>query len=83
MRDFVMSHPDYKHDSVVSDVINFDLMKECEQITLGTKHAPDLLPCHNTKTADNIPSALEKAENYESSLKASKKNGSVKNSGSK
>jgi glutamate--cysteine ligase catalytic subunit len=30
MRDFVLSHPDYKHDSIVSNKIAFDLVKSIE-----------------------------------------------------
>ncbi|ODV91478.1 hypothetical protein CANCADRAFT_29900 [Tortispora caseinolytica NRRL Y-17796] len=33
IRKYVRSHPDYKFDSVVSDQINYDLMKTIEEIT--------------------------------------------------
>ena len=36
MRDFVMSHPDYKQDSFLSDEVQYDLMK-----TLSSLNTPD------------------------------------------
>ena len=44
MRDFVRSHPDYRHDSLVYDRINYDLLLECERISLGTSRPHDFLP---------------------------------------
>lgn len=35
IRSFVTSHPSYKHDSVISDEVNYDLMKAIETITDG------------------------------------------------
>jgi glutamate--cysteine ligase catalytic subunit len=32
MRDFITKHPDYKQDSVVSESINYDLIKTCLKI---------------------------------------------------
>ncbi|QPG75894.1 hypothetical protein FOA43_003280 [Brettanomyces nanus] len=32
LRDFVLSHPDYKHDSIVSERINYDLIKLADRI---------------------------------------------------
>lgn len=32
MRDFVTKHPDYQHDSVVTESINYDLIKTCLKI---------------------------------------------------
>ena len=32
MRQFVMSHPDYKHDSIVSDQIQYDLLWKIAQM---------------------------------------------------
>eukprot|EP01147_Barroeca_monosierra_P003202 gene3202-5930_t len=42
IRKFVHEHPDYKHDSVVSDNINYDLLASIKDVTLG-KPAPELL----------------------------------------
>uniref|UniRef100_H2Z547 Glutamate--cysteine ligase n=1 Tax=Ciona savignyi TaxID=51511 RepID=H2Z547_CIOSA len=36
IRHFVTSHPEYKHDSVVSDSIAYDLLVHCDQIEKGT-----------------------------------------------
>ena len=42
IRSFVRSHPDYKFDSVVSDSINYDLIKTLIQVTKGETVIPDL-----------------------------------------
>ncbi|GAA5988327.1 hypothetical protein JCM10908_002166 [Rhodotorula pacifica] len=44
MRRFVHSHPAYKHDSVVSQEINYDLIKALDEIERGERAAPELLP---------------------------------------
>jgi len=44
MRRFVMQHPEYKHDSVVTHRINYDLVRACSDISEGRCEAPDLLP---------------------------------------
>jgi len=44
IRNFVRSHPAYKFDSVVSEEINYDLLKEVDEIERGVKKAPGLLP---------------------------------------
>jgi glutamate--cysteine ligase catalytic subunit len=43
IRKFVQTHPDYKHDSVVSDQITYDLVTACNQISHGTLHVSELL----------------------------------------
>lgn len=43
MRQFVQNHPDYKQDSVVSEKINYDLVKMIEKINNGEVSAPELL----------------------------------------
>eukprot|EP00051_Salpingoeca_urceolata_P006555 m.86546 g.86546 ORF g.86546 m.86546 type:complete len:719 (-) comp14880_c0_seq3:128-2284(-) len=43
MRDFVVNHPDYKHDSIVSDKIAYDLVTVSNDIGLGKRAVPDLL----------------------------------------
>ena len=57
------NHPDYKQDSVVSEEINYDLLKlihektdNCETLSTDTKFS--------SKTKDDIPTALSKAEKY-------------------
>lgn len=44
IRNFVRSHPTYKHDSVVSQEINYDLLLAIDEIERGVRRAPDLLP---------------------------------------
>ncbi|KAG8893281.1 hypothetical protein FRC00_010727, partial [Tulasnella sp. 408] len=43
IRDFVRSHPEYKHDSVVTQAINYDLLKAVDEIERGVRKADDLL----------------------------------------
>ncbi|GLB37673.1 putative glutamate-cysteine ligase [Lyophyllum shimeji] len=44
IRNFVRSHPDYKHDSVVSQKINYDLLVAVDEIERGVRRVPELLP---------------------------------------
>ncbi|KAG8948493.1 hypothetical protein FRC04_009701 [Tulasnella sp. 424] len=44
IREFVRSHPTYKFDSVVSQEINYDLMKALDEIERGVRRANDFLP---------------------------------------
>lgn len=44
MRNFVQSHPAYKHDSVVSQEINYDLVRAVDRIEKGELDVPELLP---------------------------------------
>ncbi|XP_067641863.1 glutamate--cysteine ligase [Eurosta solidaginis] len=61
IREQVLNHPDYKHDSVVSDVINYDLLKRIKDIQEGKVIEPMLLGNGNhTKTKDSLPPALQK-----------------------
>lgn len=43
MRRYVRSHPAYKKDSVVSQEINYDLIREIDAVERGRKRADDLL----------------------------------------
>ena len=63
MRDFVTNHPEYNLDSVVSERINYDLIMKCDQIMRG-EPCPELLPCYNTRTSEDIPIAMQKANKY-------------------
>lgn len=63
IRNFVTNHPDYKQDSVVSEKINYDLLKlihekteNCETLSTATQF--------NSKTNNDIPTALSKAEKF-------------------
>ncbi|XP_055345692.1 glutamate--cysteine ligase catalytic subunit-like [Paramacrobiotus metropolitanus] len=42
LRDFVEQHADYKQDGVVSEKINYDLMKACEAVARGDVFDPKL-----------------------------------------
>ena len=64
LREFVMKHPKYNHDSVISEEINYDLVCECERITNGLSPATGLLPKYSTKTAGQVPVAMSKADSY-------------------
>lgn len=44
MRKFVHSHPDYHHDSVVSEKVTYDLIQRMKAISEGGREAsPELL----------------------------------------
>ncbi|XP_005188299.1 glutamate--cysteine ligase [Musca domestica] len=61
MREQVLKHPDYKKDSIVSDSINYDILKKIEAIQKGNLIEPTLLGQGNhTKTKDFIPMAIQK-----------------------
>lgn len=63
MRQFVSSHPEYKFDSVVTDRINYDLLKRVQGIQSGEIPCPELLGTSlQSKTQEDIPAAVEKAE---------------------
>lgn len=44
MRSFVRSHPSYAQDSVVTPLINYDLIQAIDGIERGTLKVPELLP---------------------------------------
>ncbi|XP_038051745.1 glutamate--cysteine ligase catalytic subunit-like [Patiria miniata] len=62
IRDFVDSHPEYKHDSVVTDRINYDLVTACDQITKGQMTAPELFHCTESKSSNDIPNSVKVAQ---------------------
>lgn len=69
IRDFVRSHPEYRFDSVVSDRINYDLLKTVQRIQSGEQPCPELLGCCiQSKTQEKVPAAVEKAENCNGDL---------------
>lgn len=49
IREQVLSHPSYKHDSVVSDEITYDLVQLMRGVTEGTVPCPDLLGTLSSK----------------------------------
>ncbi|KAM9315998.1 glutamate--cysteine ligase catalytic subunit isoform 2-T2 [Gastrophryne carolinensis] len=50
MREFVSNHPDYKHDSVITDKINYDLIVKCNQIANEQAGCPELFGFTTSKT---------------------------------
>ncbi|KAF7998291.1 hypothetical protein HCN44_009689 [Aphidius gifuensis] len=63
LRKFVMTHPDYKKDSVVSERINYDLLKRVHDIQTDVDPCPELSgPYTTSKTTEKIPAAIAKAE---------------------
>ncbi|KAF1765699.1 hypothetical protein GCK72_005652 [Caenorhabditis remanei] len=63
-REFVQSHPAYKHDSDVNDTIVYDLMKKMDAISSGEDHCDKLLGCYRSKTDHAISAAVRKAEEH-------------------
>ncbi|CAD6212380.1 GSCOCG00011012001-RA-CDS [Cotesia congregata] len=49
MRKQVLTHPEYKHDAVVSERINYDLLKKIDLIARGHQTCPDLFGSHALK----------------------------------
>lgn len=43
IRSFIVAHPDYRQDSIVSETITRDLIEKCHKITTGEDSAPELL----------------------------------------
>ncbi|XP_061410150.1 glutamate--cysteine ligase catalytic subunit [Lethenteron reissneri] len=48
LREFVGAHPEYRHDSVITDRINYDLLVHCDDIARGKADCPELFdkPIH-------------------------------------
>ncbi|CAE1240060.1 GCLC [Acanthosepion pharaonis] len=55
IRKFVLTHADYKQDSVVNENITYDLLVECEKIASGEKPCPELF---FKKKRDSSPSVF-------------------------
>ncbi|KAF5270470.1 hypothetical protein FQA39_LY08348 [Lamprigera yunnana] len=63
IRAYVTTHPDYKHDSKVSELINYDLLNTINQVQMGEIPCPELLGSSVTsKTKETIPTALYKED---------------------
>lgn len=50
IRKQVLTHPDYKQDSVVSDKVTYDLMQLMKGVSEGTVPCPDLTGALSSKT---------------------------------
>jgi len=64
MRDFVAEHPSYKHDSVVSEQVCYDLVSACAEVTVGMRDEPTLVFSHKTRTATNLPTAMQRNDQH-------------------
>ncbi|XP_043254726.1 glutamate--cysteine ligase catalytic subunit [Colletes gigas] len=63
LRKEVISHPAYKNDSVITQRINYDLLKKIQKIATNEISCPELLgTCISSKTNETIPAAVAKAE---------------------
>ncbi|KAM0736930.1 Glutamate--cysteine ligase catalytic subunit [Formica fusca] len=63
LRKEVTLHPEYKHDAVITQHINYDLLKKIHSIVSNDVLCPELLgQCISSKTTDTIPAAVAKAE---------------------
>lgn len=58
MRDFIDSHPAYKHDSRVDDEIAYDLLSTMNKITRGEVHCPELTGDLTSKSDETSASSL-------------------------
>jgi glutamate--cysteine ligase catalytic subunit len=63
MRYVVTNHPAYKHDSVVTDEIAYDLLWTMTKISRGEEECSRVLPRMSSKTTLNISAAVEKENN--------------------
>lgn len=61
IRKEILTHPEYKQDSIITEKINYDLLTKAKLIQEGKMSCPELLGhCNQSKTKDNIPKALQK-----------------------
>lgn len=61
IRKFVSEHPDYKHDSVINDSVNYDLLRTLSKIQTDEISCPELLGQSTvSKTQETIPPAIQK-----------------------
>lgn len=70
MRHFVGNHPTYKHDSVVTDEIAYDLLWKMKLIANDEDHCPEVLPRMLSKTTLDVSAAVDK-DNSELEVKRS------------
>ncbi|CAF3551830.1 unnamed protein product [Rotaria sp. Silwood1] len=60
MRHFVANHPAYKHDSVVTDEIAYDLLWKMKKIANDEENCPEVVRRKSSKTTLDISAAIEK-----------------------
>ena len=61
MRQFVLNHPSYKHDSVVNDEIAYDLLWKMTKVSTREEQCPEVIPHMSSKTTLDISAAVEQA----------------------
>jgi len=64
IRDFVVEHPQYNQDSVVSETVCYDLVSACAEVTNGTRDEPTLVFDHKSRTAANLPTAMQRNDQH-------------------
>eukprot|EP00943_MAST-04B_sp_MAST-4B-sp1_P001249 g1249.t1 len=62
MRQFVLKHPAYKHDSVVTDEIAYDLLVACDDIVKGKLQVPELYGRFSEKISHQKSDATGKSD---------------------
>lgn len=62
MREFIANHENYNHDSIVGDLVIYDMLKTMDDIAKGKTHCPKLLGTYRSKTDSRIPMAVRRAE---------------------
>jgi len=70
IRDFVAEHPSYQRDSVVSEPVCYDLVSACAEITNGTRDEPMLIFDHKSRTAANLPAAMQRNDQHLANMAA-------------
>ncbi|KAK3741242.1 hypothetical protein QZH41_008183, partial [Actinostola sp. cb2023] len=73
MREFVQTHADYKQDSVVSDLICYDLMTTCHKIANEEMKCPKLLGYHMSKSNDVLEKKCIRIQNEMEQLEDAKR----------
>ena len=68
IRNFVMHHPDYKQDSVVTERITYDLLTACDRISRGKTCAEltGTLKSRTTRDLGSCPSTQQMKQKSES-----------------
>jgi len=64
IRDFIMEHPLYNHDSVVSESVSYDLVSACAEVTNGTRDEPTLVFNNESRTAASLPTAMQRNDQH-------------------
>ncbi|XP_064458890.1 glutamate--cysteine ligase-like [Ornithodoros turicata] len=55
MRHFIMTHPEYKKDSVVTDGINYDLVMRMRKLQFNFWSCPELIGTPASRTSHDVP----------------------------